>query len=243
MRFPLRLTADLTLGLAARSLRLKRERPLILNLAAGGNVNSSKSPIIWIGGPEPLEIPETSRVVNSLAASGRHVFLPTSGLLLRRRVHEFQPSPRLHLTIRFDGTEALHDERVGQPGAFRDALESVRTARLSGFLLCAQLILHSPTEAAALEHLHGELRKLDFDGFLISLALPAACGEELRRGVLGLRKRLLSRRWALLSTLLDPVLSPRSATVANTRHAPTRVPRDRAAALPSCSCEESVQAP
>jgi len=243
MRFPLRLTADLTLGLAVRSLRLKRKHPLILNLAAGGYTNDSKSPIVWIGGPEPLDLPETPRVVNSLASAGRHVFLPTSGLLLRRRVHEFQPSQGLHLTIRFDGAEASHDERVGQRGAFRDALESVRTAKLSGFFLCAQLVLHSPKEAAELEHLHGELRSLDFDGYLISSAALVSASDEWRRSILGLRKRLLSRRWALLSTLLDSVVSPRAAAVVNAPHAWPRRPRERASQLPQRGREESVQAP
>jgi hypothetical protein len=241
MRFPLRLTADLTLGLAARSLGLNRKHPLILNLAAGGNSNFPKSPIVWIGGTEPLDLPETPRVVNALAAAGRHVFLPTTGILVRRRIHEFQPSQRLHLTIRFDGAEASHDERVGRPGAFRDALESVRTARLSGFLLCAQLILHALPEAAEIEHLYSELRRLDFDGFLISLAGPACPNDELRRDVFSLRKRLLSRRWSLLSTLLDPVISQHA--VAAPRHAPTRPARDHAAQLPPRSCEESVPAP
>jgi hypothetical protein len=243
MRFPLRLTADLTLGLAARSLRLKREHSLILNLAAGGNSNSPKSPIVWIGGPEPLDLPETPRVVNALAAAGRHVFLPTTGILLRRRIHEFQPSQRLHLTIRFEGDEASHDERVGRPGAFRDALESVRTARLSGFLLCAQLILHALPAAPEIEHLYGELRRLDFDGFLISLAAPASPNDELRRNALSLRKRLLGRRWSLLSTLLDPVISQHAADLPIPRHAPTRPPRGHAGQLAPRSCEESVQAP
>jgi hypothetical protein len=241
MRFPLRLTADLTFGLAARSLHLKREHPLILNLAAGGNPNSPKSPIVWIGGPEPLDLPETPRILNALAAAGRHVFLPTTGILLRRRIHEFQPSQRLHLTIRFDGAEASHDERVGRKGAFRDALESARTARLSGFLLCAQLILHALPEVDEIERLYGELRTLDFDGFLISLEAPSSPNDELRRNVLSLRKRLLSRRWWLLSTLLDPVLSQHA--VAAPRHTPTRAPRDHAAQLPPRSCEESVPAP
>ena len=243
MRFPLRLTADLTLGLAVRSLLLKRKHPLILNLAAGGNANDSKSPIVWIGGPEPLDLPETPRFANSLASAGRHVFLPTTGLLLRRRVHEFQPSQRLHLTIRFDGAEALHDERVGKRGAFRDALESVRTAKLSGFFLCAQLVLHSPREAAELEHLRGELRNLDFDGYLISSAASVSASDELRRSILGLRKRLLSRRWALLSTLLDSVVSPRVAAVVNAPLASPRRPRERASQLPPRGREESVQAP
>jgi hypothetical protein len=242
MRFPLRLTADLTLGLAARSLRLKRQHPLILNLAAGGNASSSKSPIVWIGGREPLDLPETPRVVNFLAAAGRQVFLPTTGLLLRRRIHEFQPSKRLHLTIRFDGAETSHDQRVGQ-GAFRDALESVRTAKLSGFFLCAQLVLHSPREATELERLHGELRRLDFDGYLISLAAPASASDELRRSISDLRKRQLSRRWALLSTLLDSVVSPSVAAVVDAPHASPRLPRGHAAQLPPRGREESVQAP
>ncbi|MGA2430900.1 MAG: hypothetical protein ABSH13_20555 [Candidatus Acidiferrum sp.] len=243
MRFPLRLTADLTLGLAVRSLRLKRKRPLILNLLASGNANSYKSPIVWIGGHEPLNLPETPRVVNFLAAAGRHVFLPTTGLLLRRRIHEFQPSQRLHLTIRFDGAETSHDQRVGQRGAFRDALESVRTAKLSGFFLCAQLVLHSPREATELEHLHGELINLDFDGYLISLAAPASASHELRRSISDLRKRLLSRRWALLSTLLDSVVSPSVASVVNAQHPSPRLPRERAPQLPPRGREESVQAP
>jgi hypothetical protein len=236
------LTADLTLGLAARSLRFERKHPLILNLAAGGNAGSSKSPIVWIGGREPLDLPETPRVVNFLATTGRHVFLPTTGLLLRRRIHEFQPSQRLHLTIRFDGAETSHDRRVGQPGAFRDALESVRTAKLSGFLLCAQLVLHSPREAAELEHLLGELRRLDFDGYLISLAAPAFASDELRRSISDLRRRQLSRRWALLSTLVDSIVSPSPASFVDGPHPSPRLPRERAAQVSPRGREESVQA-
>jgi len=241
MGFPLRLAADLTLGLAARSLRLHRSHPLILNLVAGGNADDSKSPMIWMGGPEPLALPETPRVVNSLAAAERHVFLPTTGLLLRRRIHEFQPSPHLHLTICFDGTEASHDGRAGRQGAFRDALESIRTARLSGFLLCAQLILHSASEVAELERLHAELRKRDLDGFLISASESA--GKDLRSSVAALRRQLLSRRWALLSTLLDSVRSSQGATIERAPHAASGHGRGHAGQMPSRSCEQSVQAP
>src|ERR1700733_13854657 len=186
MRFPLRLTADLGLTLALRSVGFHRNRPVIEILTPDGNLKT-RSPIVWIGGAEPLDVQGTPRTVNSLAAAGRHVFLPTTGILLRR-IHEFQPSPRLHLTIRFDGAELVHDGRVGHQGAFRDALESVRTARLSGFLLCAQLVLHSPSESAEIERLHGELRDLDLDGFVISPASPVS--DELRSSVAALRRRL-----------------------------------------------------
>jgi len=239
MRFPLRLTADLGFTLALRSVGFHRNRPVIEILTPDG-ILETHSPIVWIGGPEPLNVQGTPRTVNSFAAAGRHVFLPTTGILLRRRIHEFQPSPRLHLTIRFDGAELAHDGRVGRQGAFRDALESVRTARLSGFLLCAQLVLHAPSESAEIERLHGELRGLDLDGFVISPASPVS--EELRSSVVALRRRLLSRRWALLSSLLDSVVAPRFAPTTATQIAP-RHPRAISAPLPSRGGEESVQAP
>jgi len=238
MWFPLRLTANLGLGLTLQSLRLHRNRPLIENLVPNSNPQA-RARIVWIAGPEPLDLPETPRVVNSLAAAGRHVFLPTTGVLLRRRIHEFQPSPRLHLTIRFDGAEVAHDGRAGRQGAFRDALESVRTAKLSGFLLCAQLILHAPSESVEIERLHADLCKLDFDGFVISPVSPA--NEGLRSNVTALRRRLLSRRWALLSRFLDPVLSA-SVAAAPARHLAQRRSRELAPS-PSRNYEESVQAP
>jgi MoaA/NifB/PqqE/SkfB family radical SAM enzyme len=177
--------------------------------------------------------------VNSLAAAGRHVFLSTTGILLRRRIHEFQPSPRLHLTIRFDGAEVAHDGRAGRQGAFRDALESVRTAKLSGFLLCAQLILHAPSESVEIERLHTDLCNLDFDGFVISPA--SRVNEQLRNNVAALRRRLLSRRWALLSSLLDPVLSTSISTPA--AQSASRRSREHALPASSRSYEESVQTP
>jgi hypothetical protein len=239
MRFPLRLTADLGFTLALRSLGFNCNRPMIAILTPDGNLET-RSPVVWVGGPEPLDVHGTPRTVNSLAAAARHVFLPTTGILLRRRIHEFQPSPRLHLTIRFDGAELAHDGRVGQQGAFRDALESVRTARLSGFLLCAQLVLHAPSESAEIERLHSELRNLDLDGFVISPASPVS--EELRSSVATLRRRLLSRRWALLSHLLDSVVAPPFAQTTATQVVP-RHSRLISAPLPSGSREESVQAP
>ncbi len=239
MRFPLRLTAYLGFGLALRSLRFERRGSLIESILPDGNLRS-RSPIVWIGGAEPLEVQETPRIVNSLAAAGRHVFLPTTGILLRRRIHEFQPLPRLHLTIRFDGAEVAHDGRAGRQGAFRDALESVRTAKLSGFLLCAQLILHAPSECIEIERLHGDLRELDFDGFLISAASPAS--EELRDSVGTLRRRLLGRRWALLSNVLDSVLTPAVAS-ASLLQTSSRCPREIQSKLPQRSCEESVEVP
>jgi hypothetical protein len=233
MRFPLRLTVDLTFGVAARAIRLRLNPPLISPVSPEGNAHTS-SPIVWIAGVKPLEHPEVARMANALAAARRHVFLPADGVLLRRRIHEFQPTSRLHLTFRFDGTQASHDRRAGREGAFQAALEGIRAAKLSGFLICACLILHADSDGVELAILHAELRKLDLDGFLIS---PAARTIELERSAADARRRLLSRRWALLSRLLD------SATMPAMSAESSQVPRNSVVELPQASCEEGVQAP
>jgi hypothetical protein len=231
MRFPLRLTADLTLALAARAMRTQHGHPLILSVApdgafhfasafvdARGNAarnrhlerkaaaaGSLRSQIIWIGGSEPLKHPEIARVATALACAGRHVFLQADGALLRRRIHEFQPSSRLFLTFRFDGVESSHDRRNARRGAFRAAVEGIRAARLCGFLICAHTVVHADTEPGELARLHDEIRNLDVDGALIS---PAALTAELQHQVAEARRSLLSRRWALLSGLLHCVALP-----------------------------------
>jgi hypothetical protein len=230
MTFSLRLTADLTLALAARAFGNKQGDPPILQLSpetnfqtASGRVSTStpkavegssesrtlvsryRSPILWISGSEPLDSPEIARFTNALAASARSVFLETSGALLKRRLHEFQPSNRFYFTVRFDGLAPSHDQRNVLEGAFRVGLEAIRMARLAGFLTCALLMTHPHAAPGELEQLHAEIRQLDVDGFLIT---RAALSPELKKTVKQLRRRLLSRRWALLSDLVESASLP-----------------------------------
>jgi hypothetical protein len=230
MTFSLRLTADLTLALAARSVSSKQSYPPILRLSpdinfqtgaaplsieghragkgsqqSGALVPRFRSPIIWIAGSEPLDSPEVARFANALAASGRSVFLETSGVSLKRRLHEFQPSSRFYFAIRFDGLESSYGQRDSRDGAFRVGLEAIRMARLAGFFTCAVLVLHSDAAAGELEQLQADISKLDVDGCLIT---SAALDSGMERNVSQLRRRLLSRRWALLSSLLDSSAVP-----------------------------------
>jgi hypothetical protein len=230
MTFSLRLTADLTLALAARLINTKPSYPPILRLAPdinfqtdaaplsvdgqrarkgsaqpGALVPRFRSPIIWIAGSEPLDSPEVARFANTLAASGRSVFLETSGISLKRRLHEFQASSRFYFAIRFDGLESSDGQGNSRDGSFRVGLEAIRMARLAGFFTCALLVLHPATAAGELEQLHRDISKLDVDGFLIT---SAALDPGMQNNVTQLRRRLLSRRWALLSSLLDSSVLP-----------------------------------
>ena len=230
MTFSLRLTADLTLALAARAFGNKQGYPPILQLSPETNfqtasagfstsaqqaidgtsqfdtpVSRYRSPILWISGTEPMDYPEVARFANALAASGRSVFLETSGALLKRRLHEFQPSDRFYFTVRFDGLESSHDQRNACEGAFRTGLEAIRMARLAGFLTCALLVMHAHAAPGELEQLRAEIRQLDVDGVLIT---RAALSPELEKMVKQLRRRLLRRQWSLLSDLVESASMP-----------------------------------
>jgi hypothetical protein len=205
MRFPIRFTSDFQLGVAARIARTRGRQPLILRLAPFAADAADCLPpaesvpsLVWIGGAEPLEYPEVAKFANAVAASGREVFLQTDGRLFRRRVHEFQPSPRFRLVFRFSdaGINAVENAAV---------VEAIRIAKLSGFLTVGLTILSAATELEDLIELHSELKKLDLDGSLIFAGDSSA---ELDRAVAAARSRLLDGRWSNLSRLFSSVALP-----------------------------------
>jgi hypothetical protein len=254
MRFPLRLTADLALGLATKTLRGASSNGLILHLSpvAGSSspfgtpedysstsvshlhlssldvcldaVQRSSAPIVWIGGAEPLLHPEIGRLARRIVDTGRHVFVQTNGAYLQRRIHEFRPVSRLFLALQFHGFEQLHDVRARREGAFRAALEGIRTAKLSGFLVCAQMAVHADTGAAEFEQLQGVLEARDVDGFVVAPAsgyLPGGFGQSesqtVRHKLRAAGHQIRSRRWRLFSGLLNSSL-PEANSIAQSRN-------------------------
>lgn len=208
MTFSLRLTADLTYALAAPAIGSRRGLFPIQQISPESDFRaaaSSRSPILWVAGSEPLEYPEVARLTNSLAASERSVFLETSGVSLKRRLHEFQPSSRFYFAVRFDNFETAVEESNGRDGALRAGIEAIRMARLAGFFACAHLVARPGDAVHPLQDLHGKISEWGVDGFLITCA---ARSPELEKTVGQLRRRLLSWRWALLSGLVESVSMP-----------------------------------
>jgi len=221
LQFPLRLRAALAKGRIFRHgspggshsspiLRLDAEE--LLHRAAQQPVSHetvreilhARKPIVWIGGSEPLVHPGIAHLTRLIAQSGHYLFMDTDGVLLRQRIHEFQPTSRFYFSIRFHGCEAEHDRRGGRAGAFRAALEGIRVARLSGFLLCGHAVLQAESDAAGLTRLWTELRGCDLDGMLISSGAAAASrASGVARVVSEARRRLLSPGWAAFSRSLD----------------------------------------
>ena len=246
MRFPLRLTADLIKARIAQRFQgargsapillirpLEQANPSTLDstvFSAGqktgtellAGVRASGAPVVWIGGAEPLQHPEMGQLARCIAGHGQHVFLETDGVLLRRRIHEFRPVSRLFLTVQLNGLEQSHDFRVRRAGAFQLALEGIRAAKLSGFLICVHARIDAESKLEEIAALIQFARALDVDGFVISQTAGAPNvanrdGDALSQKTAEARKLIGSRWWEFFSRLVEKTLDRECQAV---EHAP-----------------------
>jgi hypothetical protein len=207
MRFPFRLSADL---LKAKASRLFGDAtPPIFHAVPGDDcvarAKSTGSPVIWLGGIETPLHPGIGRVANALVKSDRHVFLHTSGYDLRQRIHEFRPDSRLFLTLEFAGREEVHNKIVARPDAFGRSLESIRAAKLSGFLVAAHITVTSETDACDASELIEYLDKKDVDGFIVSSGRQFSTAKDSALAELleDVRAMIRCSRWENFSRLLE----------------------------------------
>jgi molybdenum cofactor biosynthesis enzyme MoaA len=239
LRFPLRLTADLAVARfasrvcpiqfvdAAEILHHESNHPVSHEKIR--EINSSRSPVVWIGGSEPLDHAGISHLVRAITQTGHFVFLETDGTLLRRRIHEFQPVSRLFLTVRLESGAGRGTSESTRTSAFEPAVEGIRAARLSGFLICAHARVHEETEPAALTGLVQFARSLDVDGIVISpVGSPSANRDAaaLRMKTDETRKLMGSQWWESFSRLVEPVLI-RASLGSAARSEETGAPREQ----------------
>lgn len=168
------------------------------------------APVCWLSGPgEPLAHPSVGKFTRAFQDAGRTVFLETDGTLLRRRIHEFRPDARLYLTVRLYGMRDSHDLRVERDGAFALAMEGVRAAQLSGFLVCAHIPVGGETSLEDVKLLLEHLRKAHVDGVVITSANAGAeTEEELQKKVAEARNLLGNAWWTAFSRLAERTLHP-----------------------------------
>lgn len=175
MRLPARLVAKLAKARIAQIFNSASTPSLIhcvdpaeiLHLGSAAPVSREKiqklivnpAPVIWIGGSEPLLHPGVGHFVRIIAQSGHFVFLETNGASLRRRIHEFQPSPQLFLTVHLDSLQVAESA---------PALEALRSARLSGFFTAVHSLVREDTDLAQLAAIRVFISEKDVDGWLIT---------------------------------------------------------------------------
>jgi len=198
MRFPLTLYTSLITYLAKKKLSGQKRFPLVLmlepthqcNLACNGcgrireyhdtlrdqmslgaclqAVEECGAPVVSICGGEPLLYPHIRELVEELIERGKHLYLCTNGLLMRKRLGEFSPSPRLIWSVHLDGPREIHDAIVNRQGVYENAIEAIREARRRGFLVCTNTTVYKESEPAELGRLFDELQRADISGLLVS---------------------------------------------------------------------------
>jgi len=176
MRFPALLTATIAKDRVARILQGKPSPFLtfvdpaeLLHPGSAHPVShekvrqliSTRARGVWIGGSEPLDHPGIAHLIRATAPSGHLIFLETNGVLLRLRIHEFQPLPQVFLVVR-PGTRTKPN--------FDLSLEGLRAARLSGFFTIVHSLIAERADRGELDRLRCVILEMDLDGWLITAA-------------------------------------------------------------------------
>jgi hypothetical protein len=128
------------------------------------------APVVWLGGTEPLFDPAIGEVASALAESGRYVFLHTSGVGLRKRIHEFEPVPGLYLTLEIPGSgaSARNGKAASEAARAEVVFDAIRGARLSGFHVCGHLSVDETTSRQEIAESIRSLEAREVDGIVVS---------------------------------------------------------------------------
>lgn len=114
-------------------------------------VDECGAPVVSIAGGEPLLHEEMPQIVEGIIRRKRFVYLCTNGLLLKKKMHSYKPSPYLTFSVHLDGKREHHDISVGRPGVFDIAVEAIRAGRARGFRITINCTLYdrvAPSEVA-----------------------------------------------------------------------------------------------
>ena len=128
------------------------------------------APIVSVCGGEPLLYAEIGPLVAELLARGKHIYLCTNGMLLRKRLGEFTPNKRLFFNVHLDGMEETHDRCVERKGVFREAVEGLKAAKQAGFKVSTNTTIYHETDMREIEQLLELLEPFKLDGHMLSPA-------------------------------------------------------------------------
>ncbi len=98
-----------------------------------GAMEECGAPMVSIAGGEPLLHPQIAEIVEALLERKRFVYLCTNGVLLRRKMDQFKPSPYFSWAVHVDGLRERHDIAVAREGVFDEVVEAIREAKRRGF--------------------------------------------------------------------------------------------------------------
>jgi len=230
MRFPLKLTAKLTKYIASKRIRGEGKFPLVMMLeplhacnltcTGCGRIREYKStinemltveqclaasedcgaPVVSICGGEPMIYPEIGRLTRELLDRGKHIYLCTNGMFIRKRLNEFQPTSSFFWNVHLDGMERNHDLAVERDGVFREAIDGIKAAKAAGFLVCSNTTIYRETDLQEIADLYEYLCELGVDGHMIS---PAYSYAAVQTREIFMDREMIREKFKLACDLLE----------------------------------------
>ncbi|MFQ5784622.1 MAG: adenosyl-hopene transferase HpnH [Alphaproteobacteria bacterium] len=131
-------------------------------------VDECGAPVVSIPGGEPLIHPEIGEIVAGILARKRFVYLCTNALLLKKKLHLFEPSPYFTFSIHLDGLRETHDAAVCQSGVFDRAVDAIKIAREKGFRTNVNCTLFSDATAPDVAAFFNYVTELGVEGITVS---------------------------------------------------------------------------
>jgi hopanoid biosynthesis associated radical SAM protein HpnH len=141
-------------------------------------VDECGAPIVSICGGEPMLYPEIGRLVQEILARGRHIYLCTNGMFIRKHLPEFTVHDRFFFNVHLDGMEETHDLAVERKGVFKQAVDGIQAAKEAGFKVCTNTTVYKQTDMNEIAALFEYLRPFKIDGHMLSPAYGYAAVDD-----------------------------------------------------------------
>ncbi|HZC28774.1 MAG TPA: adenosyl-hopene transferase HpnH, partial [Gaiellaceae bacterium] len=109
---------------------LKQRMPVEQAVSA---IEECGAPMVSIAGGEPLVHPEVHVIAEELIRRKKFVFLCTNGILMKKKLDDFRPSPYFAWVVHLDGMRERHDRFVEREGIFDKAVDAIKDAKARGF--------------------------------------------------------------------------------------------------------------
>ncbi len=126
------------------------------------------APMVSIPGGEPLLHPQIGEIVAGLVRRKKYVYLCTNALLLKEKLHLFDPSRYLTINVHMDGQEKYHDLSVCRDGVYKKAVEAIQETIRRGFRVTTNTTLFDNARASSVRSFFDEMMDLGVEGMTIS---------------------------------------------------------------------------
>ncbi|MFZ0758987.1 MAG: adenosyl-hopene transferase HpnH [Candidatus Sulfotelmatobacter sp.] len=131
-------------------------------------VEECGAPMVSIPGGEPLMHPGIAEIVEGLVERKKYIYLCTNALLLKEKLHLFQPSKYLTFSVHLDGQREEHDLAVCREGGYDIAVDAIKEALGRGFRVTTNTTLFDGADAKSVRAFFDDMMELGLEGMMLS---------------------------------------------------------------------------